>query len=78
MIGKIVIGQRMDQGAQARLLDRRQDRATRGLEEMRLELRDRMRAGPALGQTPDKQDPGIVGETSRAAFAAAGRWSGAA
>ena len=56
MIGKIVVGQRMNQRAQPRGLDDCNHVLAGGLVKMNLELRDRMRAAAPIGHTADEQD----------------------
>src|SRR3546814_3477611 len=63
VIGKIVIGQRMNQRAQPRRLDRRDHRRNRCTQKMHLILRDRMRPRSALGHVADQQDRRIAAET---------------
>ena len=56
MVGKVVVGQRMDERAEACGLYRRDDVIPRRLMEMNLELRDWMRADTPVGHLADEED----------------------
>jgi hypothetical protein len=56
MIGEVVVGQRMDQCAEARRFDRRDYVGPGTLEEMDFVLRDWMRPDPLVGHVADEED----------------------
>src|SRR3546814_12804715 len=62
MIGEVVVGQRVDERAHARLLDHRDHRRDRCAQEMHLILRDRMRADGRVDHRIEEQDRWVAPE----------------
>lgn len=62
VVGAVVVGQRMNERAEARRFDCCDHVIASGLEEVDLVLGKRMRTDAAVGQAADEQDLRIVGE----------------